>query len=387
MAMEKTSKDPNETPIIKAKSNALIRTITAISLLSYFAIVVYVGVPLILLNALIIQIKCFDEVITIAYNMKKIPDIPCFRTLNWYFVIVANYFFSGETFAQHFEPYVRKYYALHVLVAYHRFFSFCWYFAGVIWFLSMLKQKLIQEQFSLFFWTHFLIIIISLQTYSLIQTMFEGLIWVVMSICLITLNDIFAYIFGKFFGKTPLILLSPKKTVEGYILGGASTFVFGAVLAYIFCHLQFLVCSPNYVGDSFVLDTNCTRSYLFKVREYSIGNTGYFFSVYPFILHSLSMSVFASIIAPFGGFCASGFKRAVKVKDFGNLLPGHGGFMDRFDCLFLMATFVNAYINAFIRSPDVDKIFQRILSLGEEGQIEFYHLLKGSLNDEGILNG
>eukprot|EP00955_Chlamydomonas_euryale_P018869 201247-Chlamydomonas_euryale.AAC.5 len=44
------------------------------------------------------------------------------------------------------------------------------------------------------------------------------------------------------------------------------------------------------------------------------------------------MSVFASLIAPFGGFFASGFKRAFRLKDFGDTIPGHGGITDRFDC-------------------------------------------------------
>jgi phosphatidate cytidylyltransferase len=51
---------------------------------------------------------------------------------------------------------------------------------------------------------------------------------------------------------------------------------------------------------------------------------------YPFFLHALFMSLFASIIGPFGGFFASGFKRAFKIKDFGDIIPGHGGIMDRY---------------------------------------------------------
>lgn len=42
--------------------------------------------------------------------------------------------------------------------------------------------------------------------------------------------------------------------------------------------------------------------------------------------------MFASIIAPFGGFFASGFKRGFKIKDFGDSIPGHGGMTDRMDC-------------------------------------------------------
>lgn len=47
-------------------------------------------------------------------------------------------------------------------------------------------------------------------------------------------------------------------------------------------------------------------------------------SLSPAALHSVVMGLFASTIAPFGGFLASGFKRAFKIKDFSSILPGHG---------------------------------------------------------------
>lgn len=52
----------------------------------------------------------------------------------------------------------------------------------------------------------------------------------------------------------------------------------------------------------------------------------------PFQIHALVMAVFASLVAPFGGFFASGFKRAFNLKDFGDSIPGHGGLTDRMDC-------------------------------------------------------
>ena len=54
---------------------------------------------------------------------------------------------------------------------------------------------------------------------------------------------------------------------------------------------------------------------------------------FPFFVHTFFLSLFASIIGPFGGFFASGFKRAFKIKDFGDIIPGHGGIMDRSEFL------------------------------------------------------
>lgn len=69
----------------------------------------------------------------------------------------------------------------------------------------------------------------------------------------------------------------------------------------------------------------------------------------PVQLHALVMACFASLIAPFGGFFASGVKRAFNVKDFGHSIPGHGGMTDRMDCQFLMGFFSYMYYQSFIK--------------------------------------
>lgn len=58
----------------------------------------------------------------------------------------------------------------------------------------------------------------------------------------------------------------------------------------------------------------------------------------PYQFHLLVMSTFASLVAPFGGFFASGFKRAFNIKDFGDSIPGHGGMTDRMDCQYVFHT-------------------------------------------------
>jgi len=65
-------------------------------------------------------------------------------------------------------------------------------------------------------------------------------------------------------------------------------------------------------------------------------------------LHALLFAAFASMVAPFGGFFASGFKRAFKIKDFGNTIPGHGGFTDRMDCQLVMGSFTFVYLTYVI---------------------------------------
>lgn len=56
----------------------------------------------------------------------------------------------------------------------------------------------------------------------------------------------------------------------------------------------------------------------------------------PYQFHVAVMAMFASLVAPFGGFFASGFKRAFGIKDFGDSIPGHGGMTDRMDCQYVL---------------------------------------------------
>lgn len=62
-------------------------------------------------------------------------------------------------------------------------------------------------------------------------------------------------------------------------------------------------------------------------------------TVPPVVFYTPFIAIFAALVAPFAGFFASGMKRAYKLKDFAATLPGHGGFVDRLDCMMLMLIF------------------------------------------------
>merc|ERR1719392_164705 len=140
---------------------------------------------------------------------------------------------------------------------------------------------------------------------------------------------------------------------------------------------------------------SCEPSAVFRPQEYSLPQTITTWrrllhmketvTIYPFFIHAIFMSIFASVIGPFGGFFASGFKRAFKIKDFGDIIPGHGGIMDRFDCQFLMATFTNVYIHTFINIPTPGKLLQQVFMLRPDEQLELFHGLQDSLLARGIL--
>lgn len=114
-------------------------------------------------------------------------------------------------------------------------------------------------------------------------------------------TDICAYLIGKNFGKHKFSKISPNKSIEGCIAG-----IIGAVC----------------VSLIYILITNN-----FCQTEYSY-------------LHIGIISLVLSAISQIGDFIASTIKRFVNIKDYGNLLPGHGGMLDRIDSLIFTAPFL-----------------------------------------------
>merc|ERR1712190_371356 len=98
-------------------------------------------------------------------------------------------------------------------------------------------------------------------------------------------------------------------------------------------------------------------------------------------VHAVSLGLFASFAAPFGGFLSSAIKRAYGIKDFNNLIPGHGGMMDRFDCQFVMFLCTYVHHRTFCYSPiSVDALLATAAQLTAVEQQELLRRLEETLN-------
>ncbi len=127
--------------------------------------------------------------------------------------------------------------------------------------------------------------------------------WLIVALCTAFFADTVAYFFGRAFGKHKLYpAVSPKKTIEGSVGG-----ILGSILATVG------------VGS------------LWTIPSLPIG-------------HAVALGVAASVVGQAGDLVESMVKRTFGVKDSGNLLPGHGGMLDRIDALLFVSPVIYYYL-------------------------------------------
>jgi len=131
--------------------------------------------------------------------------------------------------------------------------------------------------------------------------------WVlpVVMIAAIWINDTMAYIVGSVIGKTPFSSISPKKTWEGTIGGAVLAIATVTLLGY----------------------------FAFGMADY---------------VTLIVISAAAAIAGTGGDLFESKLKRLAGVKDSGRIMPGHGGFLDRFDSLLFTTPLVWLYVKLFL---------------------------------------
>lgn len=232
---------------------------------------------------------------------------------------------------------------------------------------------------------------IVLQAQFTINNVFEGMIWFFLPASLVITNDIFAYVCGITFGRTQLIKLSPKKTVEGFVGAWICTVIFGFGLTNLLMQYTYFTCPVNDLGANFWTGLHCRQNPVFRPMPYHLPSwthVGHTFWIAPMQFHIAIFASFASLIAPFGGFFASGLKRTFKIKDFGDSIPGHGGMTDRMDCQFIMGTFTYMYYHSFIAVYKVSVgsvIESAIIGLTPDEQIEVVRGLSKYLYNQGLV--
>ena len=87
--------------------------------------------------------------------------------------------------------------------------------------------------------------LIVVQAHFIMNNIFEGMIWFFLPASLVITNDIFAYVCGITFGRTQLIKLSPKKTVEGFVGAWILTIIFGFGMTNVLMRNSYFICPVN----------------------------------------------------------------------------------------------------------------------------------------------
>lgn len=137
----------------------------------------------------------------------------------------------------------------------------------------------------------------------------HGIFYFVFILISAWIGDAGAYFIGTFFGKHKMApTISPKKSWEGFFGGVATSGLFALLLGF------------GYEG----IDVMTSGSHHFTVNIWFL-----------FII-----ALICSVLGVVGDFSASILKRQCSVKDFGHILPGHGGVLDRFDSVLFVAPFV-----------------------------------------------
>ena len=149
----------------------------------------------------------------------------------------------------------------------------------------------------------------SLQMILKTDILSAGLGYVLFMFLLVIITDVGCYYFGRKFGKHKLApVISPNKTIEGSIGGAVCALIGGFIIAYFI-----------------------------KLPWY----------------HALIAGILVTTFAQIGDLCESLMKRDAGVKDSGDLLPGHGGFLDRTDSYIFTIPVMYYYFAYFVQSNDL----------------------------------
>lgn len=349
---------------------------------------------------LLVQVMMFRELVNVRYSQRKFKDLPLFRTTQWGWFAGSLLYSYGSSFSEEKRTSVISSSIILSILPYVPLISLAVYSTMLIVTVASLKKGHYRHQIGQLAWTIAIIVITVAQVNSFTDNIFNGLFWFLFPVALVICNDSMAYFCGlsmgkKFTQRQFLGALSPNKTWEGFIGGGLCTILFAFGFARVLCwdFFQFLIC-PCETLEGSLFQLRCSPPEVFVLSQYSMPwpldalSGSDTVSLYPVQLHALALATFASFVAPFGGFFASGIKRAYKIDDFASIIPGHGGVFDRVDCQLIMGLATSIYYTTFIGRAlrvSLPRLLKLAASLGDDEKVLFYNQLKAQLKAQRLI--
>lgn len=348
-----------------------------------------------------------------AYFNTIQDTIPLFRTTQWLWFAVAIFYTYGDFVREIVIQGNPELHSFQQYAHYLPSMSFLLYSGTFVMTIATMQVGHIKFQLNQLCWTIVVLCLTVGQLKYIMHNIFNGLFWFALPILLVVTNDIMAYVSGMTCGRKfirrKFIRFSPNKTWEGFIGGWIFTMIAAWYISKLLAQFPWMYCPTNKF-ETAPEPLNCTPDPIFvpslmtfpsqyfdilprslskmipnvveictlanqtatkagvvvdsTLKEFDSdllmpcvsGNKlhvhhhfEFYVTVYPVQMHALVLALFASLVAPFGGFLASAIKRAYRLKDFDSLIPGHGGVMDRMDCQFLMALCTWVHYNTFVK--------------------------------------
>jgi phosphatidate cytidylyltransferase len=301
------------------------RTITAVILTGFYLCMLQAGHFYCILVGVLTQAELYRELVNVRYVEAKERKMPWFRTLQWAWFVVPMFFVYGETL----HKFCTEHYQLKQLTAFTQhigYIVFILYCTLFILTVLTLKQGLLRFQIGQLLWSIVTVCLVVFQTKFFAANTLNGLFWFFFPMATVVMNDVSAYFcgitMGKRFIQTPLNSMSPNKTWEGFVGAAVLTLIFSFYFPVLLAQFTWFTCpAEGLFFWPFPPPLVCEPNAVFQTAELTLPLLGKV-SMLPIQLHGLSYGLFASLVAPFGGFFASAIKRAYKKKDFDSFMPG-----------------------------------------------------------------
>ena len=263
----------------KVRMNFSVRVVyTFYWLFGYFGIV-WAGHFYLAIMVHVLAVLMFREILSLKRSVEKDKTLPLYFSLRWYFYVLtvcgANHryllallsalerLWSGAAVFRPCVEWIEIHFSMVIFIL---------YLLGFVAFILTLRRFSLRYQMQQFGILILTLLFVVCPTATFVGLIYTGIYWFfVASGCVIT-NDIFAYLFGINFGRTRLLLISPKKTVEGFIGASLVTPIFALGVGSLLTMFPHFVCPANEIElVPFQFQSTCELHPVFQWQQFHLG--------------------------------------------------------------------------------------------------------------------